>query len=168
MAVSDFINIGNPRKIITILDGILDQANLDLIEAEIRRNTSQLFDLAITHYRFANSLNRSQWRQKVSRLYYAGYSASKAIRYFSTGHHSTEGADHKKVGDLPGDFPRKNFFTNKLTVLRDARNTCDYDHTSKANSLIISTKESSEVVTEFLKESKGYLSGRGVIIRWKL
>ncbi|MER8464388.1 hypothetical protein [Mesorhizobium sp. M1396] len=49
----DFITIGNPRRIKTILTGVVDQIALDAIEEEIKRNTQQLFDLALYHYRFA-------------------------------------------------------------------------------------------------------------------
>lgn len=165
MPASDFINIGNPRKIKGILTGIIDQAALEAIESEIRKNTQQLFDLSLYHYRFAKTLGAPQWRQKISRFYYAGYSASKAVRYFSTGHHSAEGSDHKKVGDLPSDFPSMSTFGNKLIVLRDARNTCDYDHSSKASDLIISTAESFALIRDFLSETKSYLSSRGMPVK---
>lgn len=168
MAISDFINIGNPRKIKGILTGVIDQNALDAIETEIKRNTQQLFDLALYHYRFAAPLNSHQWRQKISRLYYSGYCCTKATRYFYSGVHSTDSSDHKKVGELPSDFPNAATFKNKLTVLRDDRNTCDYDHASKAKNLIISTPEATSLIRDLLNETKVYFVEKGFSLRGKV
>jgi len=168
MPQSDFITIGNPRKIKTILTGVVDQNALNSIENEIRKNTQQLFDLALYHYRFAGPLSSYQWRQKVSRLYYAGYSCTKATRYYATGIYSTDGSDHKKVGDLPADFPNAATFSNKLSVLRNDRNTCDYDHMSRASDLVISTPEAAQIIRDLLKETKAYFAAQGFSLRGKV
>lgn len=164
---SQFLKIGNPRKVIACLENVLDSESLDRIEAELRSHSSQLYSLALHHYRFAVSQSPSHWRQKVSRLYFSSYAASRAIRLFDRGYHSEEVKDHKKIGELPDDFPKISFFKNRLEVLRDDRNTCDYDHTSLSGDLVISHKEAASLVKEFLEETRRYLIDRGLHVKGK-
>lgn len=162
---SQFLKMGNPRKVVACLDGVLDNTNLEKIELELERHSIKLYSLALYHYRFATSQSSTNWRQKVSRLYYSSYSASRAIRLFVSGQHSEEVIDHKKIGDLPNDFPRLDYFSNRLTVLREDRNTSDYDHMSLSRDLAISHNEAQLLVADFLLETRQYLMGRGLRVR---
>lgn len=63
---------------------------------------------------------------------------------------------------LPDDFPNKNRYANRLGVLRDDRNLCDYDHTAKLADLVVGLNDAVDLVQQFLKDAQGYLKGRGV------
>lgn len=156
------LNLGNVRKVKNNLSGVLDQAGLDRIESEIETNVVALMGLARCHYRFAERQSGSNWRQKVSRLYYAAYNAARAVRLYVTGDYSTDIKDHQKFDKLPDDFPRRARYVNQLAVLREDRNTCDYDHISRASDLILGTRGSMELAREFLKDVRAYLNNRGM------
>lgn len=164
----NFLDLGNPRKVKAHLEDILDQDALDLIEQEIQRNSIDLYNLGLHHYRFAVRLPSNYWRQKVSRFYYAAYAVSRSIRLYVNGYHSTDVKDHQRIGELPDGFPQNNRFSNKLSILREDRNTCDYDHESRASDLLISSSDAAELVKDFLIEAKKYLDGRGLHIRGRL
>jgi hypothetical protein len=144
------------------LSGILDQAALDRIEAEIRANAKALYRLGRQHYLFALRQPSPHWRQRVSRLYYAAYNVSRAVRLFVSGTYSTEVKDHHKFKELPGDFPSKDRYANKLEILREDRNMCDYDHACCASDLVLGTIQSTSLVKEFLYAARSYLSVRGL------
>ncbi len=165
MKSSNLLNLGNARKVKENLTSILNQDALDAIEAEIERHSVELWSLGLQHYRFAVKLPRQLWRQKVSRLYYAAYSVSRARRLYVAGEYSTESKDHQKIGHLPDDFPNRGRFANQLSVLHDDRNTCDYDHASRAADLLIPTSEAVQLVRDFLAETKSYLKAKGLDIR---
>ena len=116
----------NSRRIQQNLSGILDQESIDTIENEIKKNCVQLFELGMKHYHFARRQSNRQWRQTVSRLYFASYCISRAIRLGIKGDYSQETKDHAKIGDLPDDFPNQSTYSNRLGVLRDDRNLADY------------------------------------------
>lgn len=80
------------------------------------------------------------------------------------GEYSTEGGDHKKIETIPDDFPNKNTYANRLKVLRDDRNLCDYDHTAMLGDLILVPPDALQLVTEFLRDSRTYLVQHGVQI----
>jgi len=162
-----FLKLGNPRKVISLLDGVLDQVALDKIELELRNHSAKLYSFSLYHYRFATRQPNIHWRQKVSRLYYASYAASRAIRLYIEGYHSEEVGDHKKIGDLPREFPSNSYFKNNLEVLRVDRNTCDYNHASVANDLALTQKDSTSFVKEFLEETRSYLISKGLNLRGK-
>lgn len=165
MASSDLLKLGNVRRVQENLKSILNQNGIDAIETEIERNCDKLYALGLQHYRFAINLRSWHWRQKISRLYYSSYAASRAVRLYVFGHHSTDGKDHQKIGDLPDDFPGKARFSNKLAILRDDRNTCDYDHVSRASDLVTPPSEAVQLVKDFLNETRKYLQRRGCRVR---
>ena len=162
MKTPHLLNLGNPRKVKENLSGFLDQVVLDRIEAEIAANSKALYQLGRHHYLFAVKQSPFNWRQRVSRLYYAAYNASRSIRLFVSGKYSTEVKDHQRFNELPDDFPSKDRFANQLAVLREDRNLCDYDHTCRANDLILGTSESTSLTKKFLDASKSYLSLKGL------
>lgn len=165
MTSSDLLRLGNPRKIKENLKYLLNQEAIDTIEAEIERNCKKLYDLSLLHYRFAVKLPNPHWRHKVSRLYYSSYAASRAVRLYVAGEHSTDVKDHQKIGNLPDDFPERARFNNKLALLRDDRNTCDYDHTSCAGDLFMSTSEAIRITKNFLEEVREYLISKGLDVQ---
>ena len=154
----------NVRKIKESLVDIVDAQAISAIEAEICANVAQLYSLGQSHYYFALRQNNRAWRQKISRLYYAAYNVSRAVRLCVSGDYSIDSSDHKKVETLPEDFPNKNKYTNRLGVLREDRNLCDYDHTAKLSDLVVGIIDASELVQQFLKDSGGYLKRRGVTL----
>lgn len=162
---SDFLKIGNPRRVKQTLAPILQPDALDAIEKEIAKHTSQMYKLALNHLRFAKGVAAKDWRQKVSRFYYATYLGSKAVRFYSSGEHSEEGKDHQRVGLLPDDFPNRNTFANQLAVLHEDRKTCDYDHMSGRNDLVLSLINAEELATDFLNQVRDYLATKGVVVR---
>lgn len=165
MKSSNLLNLGNLRKVKENLTSILNPDALDAIEAEIKRHSVELCGLGFQHYRFAVKLPRQHWRQKVSRLYYAAYAVSRALRLYVLGEYSRDRKDHQRIGQLPADFPDRSRLANKLSVLRDDRNTCDYDHASRAADLLIPTSEAVQLVRDFLAETKSYLKAKGLDIR---
>jgi hypothetical protein len=152
----------NVRKLKDNLVNIIDATAISAIEAEICANAAQLYALGRGHYNFAVRQNNDSWRQKVSRLYYAAYNVSRAVRLCVNGEYSVEVSDHKKIEMLPDDFPNKNRYSNRLGVLREDRNLCDYDHTAKMADLVIDMDEAVDLVQEFLKDAQSYLEQRGV------
>lgn len=168
MSSSEFLKLGNVRKVQQNLRPILAEEAIEAIETEIKRHSEQLFNLALDHYRFATGLSTRHWRQRVSRLYYAAYAGSRAIRLYVYGDHSTDVKDHQKIGSVPDDFPDKARFSNFLDVLRDDRNSCDYDHVSRSTDLVTPPAEAAEIVKAFLIEVKAYLAARGLNVRGKI
>ena len=162
MKTPHLLNLGNPRKVKDNLSGLLDAAALGLIESEIEGNTCALMALARTHYRFAVRQSAPNWRQKVSRLYYAGYNAARALRLYLHGEYSRDVKDHQKFNKLPDDFPSRFKYINQLSVLREDRNTCDYDHLSVAGDLILGSRLAGELVRDFLDDVAVYLNNRGL------
>lgn len=154
----------NPRRIKENLVGIVDAAAIRAIEGEIQNNVRQLFALGEQHFSFALALNNGQWRQKVSRLYYGAYNVSRAIRLLVWSEYSTDVKDHKKVEELPDDFPSKDIIRARLAALREDRNLCDYDHTATEDHLVLGVGESVEFVTTFVEDAKKYLISRGIAL----
>ena len=164
----DFLRAGNPAKIASAYSTFLNPPEIEKIRVEARKHSALMYSLGLYHYRFAIGLKSPHWRQKVSRLYYASYNVSKAIRFDNDGVHSTDVKDHAKVGALPGTFPNKATYENELSTLRDDRNSCDYDHLVKAADLISTTNEYSLLVTSFLRDAHDYLTSRGVLLGKKI
>jgi len=156
------LNLGNPRKVKENLSGILEQPELEKIEAEIIANTVGLYRIGLQFLSFALRQSPPNWRQRVSRLYYAAYNVSRAVRLFVSGDYSSEVKDHHKFDKLPDDFPRKDRYTNKLAVLREDRNMCDYDHTCRSIDLVLGITQSTSLVIEFIDDAKSYLMGKGL------
>lgn len=162
---SRLLDLGNTRKVIDVLRAYVSAESLSALELELEVQTRKLFELSMYHYRFAVTQNRHDWRQRISRLYYACYASSRGVRLFANGYFSTDVTDHKKVGILPGDFPDQAKFSNKLEMLREDRNSADYDQAARASDLVFGTAESTELVRDFLRATRTYLSGRGVTLR---
>jgi hypothetical protein len=154
----------NLRKLKDNLVNVIDAGAIAAIESEIRANAAQLYSLGRNHYLFATRQNSRAWRQKISRLYYAAFNVSRAVRLCVTGDHSTDVSDHKKIEALPDDFPNKSRYSNQLGVLREDRNLCDYDHTAKVADLVVGVTEANELVEQFLDDAQGYLRQRGVAL----
>jgi hypothetical protein len=155
---------GNVRMMKENLINIISRNALSAIQSEINRNVKQLFALGMSHYNFAVRQNNRSWRQKVSRLYYASYNVSRAVRLCEDGEFSTEVADHKKVGSLPDRFPNKSSYANRLSILREDRNLCDYDHTCLIGDLVTSVPDAIVLVEEFLRDARTYIRGKGIIV----
>jgi hypothetical protein len=155
---------GNSRKLKNELAGVLTAAALDAIEAEIRRNVIELFGLGLSHLTFATSAARKDWRQCVSRLYYACYAFSRSVRLEVEGHFTTDSTDHKKVGELPAGFPQRERFKNQLLSLREDRNLADYDHTAVEGDLVYPVADAIALAQEFQNEARQYLATRGVTV----
>jgi hypothetical protein len=153
----------NVRQMRANLVVVLSPAELKIIDDEITKNAAQLFRLGASHYNFAKRQNARAWRQKVSRLYYAAYNISRAIRLWVKGEFATDVGDHKRV-DLPDDFPDRNTYSNRLSALRDDRNLCDYDHTARARDLIEDAAAWLKFVTKFERDARAYLRSRGVLL----
>ena len=139
---------------------ILSKKSSRVFDAEVEQNVVQLFDLGRHHFEFAQVIPAVHWRQVVSRCYYGAYSVSKAVRLAVRGHYSQEVKDHEKVGDLPDDFPDKNTYANRLRLLRDDRNLCDYDHTAVAADLGLSSADTLTLVGNFVQHARVYLRSR--------
>lgn len=156
------LNLGNPRKVKENLSGLLDETALARIESEIERNAQALLALAHKHYRFAIVQGASNWRQKVSRLYYAGYHATRAVRLYIRGDYSTEVRDHQKFDSLPDDFPSRSRYSNQFAILREDRNICDYDHLAVAGDLVLGSRQATDLVRGFLRDVEAYLGSHGL------
>ena len=161
----DFLKIGNPQKLIGILDGLIEPDQIERINEQHKLQAQAMFELGVKHYRFAKSQSYSHWRQRVSRFYYGAYNGSKALRYMVEGSHSTEASDHKKIGDLPQDFIGRATYSTRLKELRDDRNKCDYDHCARAGDLFITQVAAEALTRDFLRETQAYLQKRGLQLR---
>ena len=155
---------GNVRRVKENLVNTVDAAAIQAIEADIRKNVSQLFALGTSHYNFAVRQPERCWRQRVSRLYYGACNVSRAVRLFVNGEFCTDATDHKKIAALPDDFPNKSTHANKLTALREDRNLCDYDHTGTRSDLMLGVADSAGVVADFIKNAEQYFHQKGFMI----
>jgi hypothetical protein len=152
----------NVRQLKHNLVNVIDAAAIGAIEAEICANVIQLYRLGRHHYSFAIRQHNRSWRQKVSRLYYGAFNVSRSVRLCVNGEFSEDSSDHKKIGALPDDFPNQATYANRLSVLRDDRNLCDYDHTALSADLVLDVDSSVQLVEDFLRDAQSYLRQRGV------
>jgi uncharacterized protein (UPF0332 family) len=154
----------HPYKTIRCLDGILDPVELDKIRDAVRQNVRQLLLLAQSHLRYAEKAEgKLSWRQRVSRSYYCCYTASRALRLGTEGQYSADVGDHKKIGELPHDFPSRAIWQDLLTKFRADRNLADYDHTVREKSLELRSTKYLERAKRFLNTSKTYLKNKGLL-----
>lgn len=158
----DFLKAGNPRRIAILYSAVLSNDSRQRIENELNEHVLGLFELGVTHFKFAERLRSSEWRQQISRYYYACYNASKALRFFSDGNFSAEVADHKKVGELPDDFPERDRFKLNLETMRTDRNTSDYDHIAGVDDLLSTPTDIALTTRDFLNTVKDYCLARGL------
>lgn len=152
----------NTRRLITNLKGVLDEDAIALLEGELDRQVVLLFSLATDCLSFATGPGKKDWRLCVSRLYYACYHASRALRLSIFGEWSDEVKDHKKIVDLPDSFPQRSRYQTELPVLRSDRNLCDYDHDSSEADLAIGVAESISLAGSFVADCKNTLESRGI------
>lgn len=149
------------------LDNILSKKSKAALAAAVRANVMQLFSLGTEHFTFASSLGAAHWRQVVSRSYYGAYCVSRAVRLAVCGQYSSETNDHQRVGELPDDFPERNTFANRLRLLRDDRNLCDYDHTVVEDDLGMRSSEARALVEQFIASAAQYLAKRRFRVNWR-
>jgi len=154
----------NSHRLRQNLVGILDAQTLKLIDDEISKNASGIFKLGESHFDFARTLAKQYWRQKISRFYYAAYNVTRSLRFLYEGHYSQDVTDHKKVEVMPKDFPTTATYENRLSLLRDDRNLCDYDHTCTEADLIISVKDADVLVAQLIADARAYFRRRGVTV----
>lgn len=153
----------NLRRLEKNLSHILDNSGREAIATEVCRNTRGLLDLSREHYDFAASVSRANWRQKVSRLYYAAYHARRAVHLFIVGDYTTDSSDHKNVGGFPDDFPNRDTYKTRLADLRSDRNLADYDHEATVSDLIHSVEEATLLVSALIYNAQSYLESKGMI-----
>src|SRR4051812_41081540 len=91
----------NCQRLLRNVEYVLDAAAIKVLQREIDRNVVSLFQLGDGHLRFAKTIPAVEWRQKISRLYYAAYNVRRAVALHFGGHYSTDSTDHKNVGELP-------------------------------------------------------------------
>jgi len=154
----------NPQKTIRCLETILDVEELQKIQDAINENVQQLVNLSRSHLRFAESVaGRSSWRQRVSRGYYSAYCMSRAVRLKSSGYYNTDPTDHKKIGDLPANFPDKSTWEDFLIKFRADRNIADYDHTVSERALELTSHTYISEALRFYQVARNYLTTLGAI-----
>lgn len=154
----------NVEEMLKNIEPIIGAGATRKLRIEIRKNVVELFRLGLTHMVFANKIKSREWRQKISRLYYAAYNIRRAIFLEFNGHFTTDSSDHRNVNQLPDDFPSKDVLGQQLRDMRQDRNLCDYSHGSKIADLIISPTDAEKFVAEFEKLARKYLTDRGVKI----
>lgn len=153
----------NPRKMIDHLKSLLDHDSQELLEEKLNDEVISLQQLGENFLKFAMTAHNEHWRHIISRLYYSAYHYTKAIKLHHSGQYSTDITEHKKIVNLPGDFPKKDAYSLKLSALRSDRNLCDYDHTISINDLAQSIDDWKVSVKEFSEESKTYLRAKGLL-----
>lgn len=154
----------NCLKLRRNLEHLLDAAALSAIDHEIADNVVALFRLGESHYTFAKTIGKVEWRQQVSRYYYAAYHFSRSLRFYKDGSYSTDASDHKAIEKLPDDFPTRLTYQNRLSMLRDDRNLSDYDHVASEADLIIGRADTEAMLDTLFAETKQYLLNGGLTL----
>jgi hypothetical protein len=154
----------NPLKMIRNLTGILEDIELNKIRNEIDKNVVGLFRLGEDHFVFARTIRSSEWRQKVSRLYYAAYNVRRSVALKHDGSYTTDSSDHQKVDVLPDTLNNHALYRLKLKNLRDDRNLADYSHLAAESDLLLSVIEAEKVVSELLADAKKFLTDSGITL----
>lgn len=154
----------NPLKLIKNLTHILTQNELDKIRKEIDLNVIGLFELGETHYNFASNTTQTEWRQRISRLYYGAYNIRRAVALKYDGWFSTDSSDHKKVETIPDAVQNAALYRTRLINLREDRNLADYSHLAKEVDLLHLVSDYEQLVGNFLMDAKVYLQTQGVAL----
>jgi hypothetical protein len=135
------------------------KADISLLDSHVYAVAQKWFELGRLHYIDASTADVAvNSRAVYSRAYYAVYNASKAVRYVVRGFVSLHGDDHKKVADLPGNFPDLDSWVSKLPLLFEHRLRADYDNwsdTSKEN--VLTPVNCLDIAADFLATAEGYL-----------
>lgn len=155
---------GNPQKLIRNLTGVVDADAIQKIQEEVDNNIRSLFVLGEEHFRFALAISTNEWRQRVSRLYYAAYNIKRAMSLKHDGTFSTDSSDHQKVDNLPDGMPNQATYRTKLKNLRDDRNLADYSHLAQESDLLIAADDAAILVEEFIRDAKVFLKGVGLTV----
>lgn len=142
------------------LGSILSKKSAAAFDSEVKKNVIQLYSLGLYHFDFANAQASVNWRQIVSRSYYGAYNISKAVRLAVNGQYSKEVKDHERAGELPDDFPDKHTYANRIRLLREDRNLCDYDHTVVEADLGMSSTDALALVDNLILHARSYLKLR--------
>jgi len=154
----------NCQKLVRNLSYVLDAAAVQRLHDEVNRNVLALYALGEDHLGFAQTVPGRNWRQRVSRLYYGALNIKRAVTLHHSGDFSTDASDHKKIGNLPPDFPNENTYSTRLTNLRDDRNIADYSHLSTELDLVIPLVDAQTLVVDFREHARSYLQSRGLTL----
>ena len=144
------------------LKGVLEDVALAKIQIEIDTNVQALLNLGESHYNFAKTIDNTEWRQKISRLYYAAYNVRRAVSLRHDGSFSTDTSDHANVEKVPDDFEDYAIYRSKLKNLRDDRNLADYSHLAKDSDLLINVVDAEVLVGNYIQHAKNFLSQLGM------
>lgn len=155
---------GNSRKLVRNLSHILAPGEIQKIEAEIDSNVLALYALGMGHYHFAMSISASEWRQNISRLYYAAYNVKRAVTLKHDGGFSTDSSDHSKIDGIPDGFDNSSTYKSRLKSLRDDRNICDYNHLATELDLLYPVNDTRALVASFIEDAVKFLQNKGVAI----
>lgn len=154
----------NPMRVIRNLSGILSEQELDKIRHEIVVNVIGLFRLGEAHFTFAQGIQSTYWRQRVSRLYYSAYNVRRAIALKHDGTFSTDSSDHKNVDVIPDSLSNAATYKARLLNLREDRNLADYNHLAVEADLLISVGDYESFAADFLRDARAYLVSRSVAL----
>jgi hypothetical protein len=154
----------NPLKMIRNLAGILRDNELEKIRREIDHNVISLYRLGESHFLFSKTIPTTEWRQKISRLYYGAYNVRRAIMLKHDGSFTTESSDHQKVEIIPESLENHSLYKIKLKNLRDDRNIADYSHLAVVTDLIIGVDEADALVGNLFTDAKKFMTAHGIEI----
>jgi hypothetical protein len=160
----DFPNHQAARK---SLLAILDGQGVAAYDTAVVDTTRLFWRLAQFHLRAAKQANRRPraWRAAISRAYYAAYSGSKAVRFYTNGQIAADVEDHKKIGALPNGFPNGQSWGSALVDMRFDRNLADYDAWPDCHRRLRRTAEDNVVEAgRFLSDVQSFFQTRGVIL----
>jgi hypothetical protein len=155
---------GNPVRMIHNISHLISKKQIGLLTAELDKNASELFSLGLGHFTFAATINDAEWRQKISRLYYAAYNVRRALALKDSGAFATDSSDHKNVDQLPQRMENREAHISKLRNLRDDRNLADYSHTAVIDDLLIPPGEAFQFVVQFIEDGRTFLTTHGVAV----
>ena len=154
----------NPLKMIVNLNHLLTAQELGKLTGELDRHVVGLFQLGMGHFTFASPLGNSDWRQKVSRLYFAAYSVRRAVALKHSGAFSTDPSDHKNVEQLPSGMANRESHITNLRDLREDRNLADYSHFGTVSDLVLAPDDAVAFVTRFIGDCRQFLQQNGIAV----
>jgi uncharacterized protein (UPF0332 family) len=134
------------------IDAIIEAATVDRFKLSER-----MFVAA----RLTSKLKPRQSRLVITRCYYAMYHAARSVVF-----RKERGDDHEAHAELPkhlpGDFPDRNNWENKIKSARLDRNRADYDPYPTRDIEFSKTAQQALVTArEFLTVSRKYLISKG-------
>lgn len=154
----------NPLKMIQNLNHLLAQQELAKLVVELDRNVIALFALGTIHFNFASGLDNRDWRQKISRCYYAAYNIRRAVALKHSGAFTTDSSDHKNVDQLPDGLSNRESHISNLRNLREDRNLADYSHLAVVSDLVIAPDDALTFATQFIADCRHFLVQTGVVV----